>query len=97
MVIELLTWRKKFIQEEGVLHPEPNYHAWHRSSVCSVMPWIVMPDRGPLRFPSVMGPPPASQGPAAESAIFLHLRIANLFNVSESQSVIFAKMRNILP
>ena len=95
MVIELLTWRKKFIQEEGGPHPAPpNYHAWHRSSVCSVMPRIVMLDGGPLRFPSVMGAPPASQGPA-ESAIFLHVRIANLFNVSESSIVILAKMRNI--
>ena len=79
----------------GPPHPAPNYHAWRRSSVCSVMRWIVMPYGG-LRFPSVMRPPPASQGPAAESAIFLHVRIANLCNVSESSIVILAKMSNIL-
>ena len=81
MVIELLTWRKKFIQEEGGLPPS-----------CAELPCMASLQcvlsnaedcdarRGPLKFPSVMGPPPASQGPA-ESAIFPHVRITNLFNV----------------
>ena len=59
MVIELLTWRKKFIQEEGGLPPsytELPCMGWLECVLSNAVGIVML-----LRFPSVMGTPPASQ------------------------------------
>ena len=53
MVIELLTWRKKFIQEEGAVLQG----ATVQGTVYSALPWIVM-----LRCSTGASDPPLSWG-----------------------------------
>ena len=84
--------RNSYRRRGASLHPAPNYHAWHRSSVCSVMPRIVMPDGG--RWNS-----PLSWGHHLHRKALLNRQYSPTWEspiYSTSSIVTFAKMGNIL-
>lgn len=63
MVIELLTWRKKFIQEEGAVLQG----ATVQGTVYSALPWIVM-----LRCSTGASDPPLSWGHHLHGKVLLN-------------------------